>query len=66
MGVKLSYDDSSIKIYGNPNFKFQKIVVKKFLKDHRIFMMSVISALSFGGSWQIFDPGSVNTSFHHS
>ncbi len=64
MGVKLSYDDSSIKIYGNPNFKFQKkIVVKNFLKDHRIFMMSVISALSFGGSWQIFDPGSVNTSF---
>ncbi len=64
IGVKLSFDDSSIKIYGNPNFKFQKkIVIRDFLKDHRIFMMSVISALSFGGSWQIFDPASVKTSF---
>ena len=64
MGVKLSYDESSIKIYGNPNLKLRKkIIIKNFLKDHRIFMMSVISALSFGGKWKIFDPNSVKTSF---
>ena len=64
MGVKLSYNNDSIKIYGNPNLKLtKKIVVKDFLKDHRVFMMSVISALSFGGEWKIFDPISVKTSF---
>ena len=64
MGVKLRYDDSSIKIYGNPNLELKKkIVIKDFLKDHRIFMMSVISALSFGGKWKIYDPISVKTSF---
>ena len=64
MGVKLSYDDSSIKIYGNPDLKLRKkIVIKNFLEDHRIFMMSVISALSFGGEWKIFNPNSIKTSF---
>ena len=64
MGVKLRYDDNSIKIYGNPNLELKKkIVIKDFLKDHRIFMMSVISALSFGGEWKIYDPISVKTSF---
>ena len=64
MGVKLRYDDSSIKIYGNPNLELnKKIVIRDFLKDHRIFMMSVISALSFGGEWKIYDPISVKTSF---
>ena len=64
MGIGLWYDYSSIKIYGNPNLELdKKIVIKDFLKDHRIFMMSVISALSFGGKWKIYDPISVKTSF---
>ena len=64
MGVKLRYDNSSIKIHGNPNLELsKKIVIRNFLKDHRIFMMSVISALSFGGKWKIYDPISVKTSF---
>ena len=64
MGVKLKYDSSSIKIYGNPNLKLSKnIIIKNFLKDHRVFMMSVIAALSFGGKWKIFDPDSIKTSF---
>ena len=64
MGVNLKYNDSSIKIYGNPNLKLEKkIIIKNFMKDHRVFMMSVISALSFGGTWKIFDPISVKTSF---
>ncbi len=64
MGIKLNYDNSSIKIHGNPNLKLnKKVVIKNFLKDHRVFMMSVISALSFGGEWKIYDPNSVKTSF---
>jgi len=64
MGVRLKCDNSSIKIYGNPNLKLSKnIIVKNFLKDHRVFMMSVIAALSFGGKWNIFDPDSIKTSF---
>ena len=64
MGVRLKYDSSSIKIYGNPNLKLSKnIIIKNFLKDHRVFMMSVIAALSFGGKWKIFDPDSIKTSF---
>ena len=31
----------------------KKIVIKGFLKDHRVFMTSVIAALSFGGNWYI-------------
>ena len=40
-----------------------KFHIKNYLKDHRIFMMSCIAALSFGGSWQINDKDSINTSF---
>ena len=36
---------------------------KKLLKDHRVFMMSCIAALSFGGNWKINDKDSINTSF---
>ena len=64
IGVKNIVDKSSIKIYGNPNLKInKKIIIKNFLKDHRVFMTSVIAALSFGGEWQIFDKKSINTSF---
>ena len=37
--------------------------VKNFLKDHRVFMMSVIAALTFKGSWKIDDKDSIKTSF---
>ena len=64
IGVKNIINKSSIKIYGNPNLKInKKIIIKNFLKDHRVFMTSVIAALSFGGDWQIFDKKSINTSF---
>ncbi len=64
MGIKNIVTKDSIKIYGNPNLKIKKkIIIKKFLKDHRVFMTSVIAALSFGGDWQIFDKDSINTSF---
>ena len=66
LGVKTITTNDSIKIYGNPdlNLKFdKKITIKKYLKDHRVFMTSMIAALSFGGYWIIHDKDSINTSF---
>tara|TARA_Y100001980_G_C14442870_1_gene228544 strand:+ start:330 stop:509 length:180 start_codon:yes stop_codon:yes gene_type:complete len=41
-----------------------KYHIKNFVKDHRIFMMSVVAALTFGGkNWIINDKDSVNSSF---
>ena len=64
MGVKTVLTNNSIKIYGNPNLNInKKIEIKNFLKDHRVFMTSVIAALSFGGEWRIHDKDSIKTSF---
>ena len=38
-------------------------MLKDFRKDHRIFMMSCIAALVFGGNWKIHNKDSVNSSF---
>ena len=65
IGIKNISTRDSIKIYGNPkiqNIK-KKIVIKDYLKDHRVFMTSVIAALSFGGIWKIHDKDSIKTSF---
>ena len=64
MGVKTELTKDSIKIYGQPNLKITKqITIKNYLKDHRVFMMSTIAALTFGGKWKIYDKDSINTSF---
>ena len=64
MGIKTELTKDSIKIYGNPDLKVEKnIIIKEFLKDHRVFMTSVVAALTFGGKWKIFDKNSINTSF---
>ena len=64
MGIKNIMTKNTIKIYGNPNLVInKKIVIKNFLKDHRVFMTSVIAALTFGGNWYIHDKNSINTSF---
>ena len=64
MGIKIILTKDSIKIFGNPNLRLNKqIVIKNYLKDHRVFMTSVIAALSFGGSWKIHDKEAVQTSF---
>tara|TARA_Y100000768_G_scaffold22544_1_gene15352 strand:- start:1618 stop:2943 length:1326 start_codon:yes stop_codon:yes gene_type:complete len=66
LGVKTITTNSSIKIYGNPNLNLnykKKIIIKNYLKDHRVFMTSIIAALSFGGNWTIHDKDSINTSF---
>jgi len=66
LGVKTIVKNDSIKIYGNPNLNLdfdKKIIIKNYLKDHRVFMTSLIAALSFGGNWTIYDKDSINTSF---
>ena len=64
MGIKTILTSDSIKIFGNPDLKInKKIIIKNYLKDHRVFMTSVIAALSFGGEWEIHDRDSIKTSF---
>jgi len=64
MGVQTVSTKNSIKIFGNPNLNInKKIIIKNFLKDHRVFMTSVIAALSFGGHWVIHDKDSIKSSF---
>jgi len=64
MGIKTKLTKNSIKIYGQPNLEIKKpIIIKNYLKDHRIFMMSTIAALTCGGKWKIHDKDSINTSF---
>ena len=64
IGVKVERFKDDIKIYGNPNLKLYKnYEMKNFLKDHRIFFLSCITALTLGGKWKINDKDSINTSF---
>ena len=64
MGIKTVTTNNSIKIYGDPNLVIRKkIIIKNYLKDHRVFMASVIAALSFGGEWKLYDKDSIKTSF---
>ena len=49
MGVKTKSTEDSIIIFGNPNLKInKKIIIKNYLKDHRVFMTSVIAAYLLG------------------
>ncbi len=64
IGIKTITTANSIKIFGNPNLSInKKIFIKDYLKDHRVFMTSVIAALTFGGEWVIHDKNSIKTSF---
>ena len=64
MGIKVITTKNSIKIFGNPELEInKKIIIQKYLKDHRVFMTSVIAALTFGGEWHIHDKDSIKTSF---
>ena len=64
MGIKTELTKDSIKIYGQPNLKITKLItIKNYLKDHRVFMMSTIAALTCGGKWIIHNKDSINTSF---
>ena len=64
LGIKTKLTKDSIKIFGNPAISLRKTIdVKNYYKDHRIFMVSVIAALTFGGKWKISDIDSYKSSF---
>jgi len=65
IGVKVKKTkNDGLKIWGNPKLEInKKVTMKNYLKDHRIFMVSVIAALTLGGNWKIHDPDSISTSF---
>ena len=64
MGIKVITTKNSIKIFGDPQLEInKKIIIQNYLKDHRVFMTSVIAALSFGGEWHIHDKDAIQTSF---
>ncbi len=64
IGIKIDEKFDSLKIYGNPNLKIKKkVIIKNFLKDHRVFMMSCVAALTLGGNFKIYDKNSINSSF---
>ena len=64
IGVKVFRNKDNIKIYGKPKLDLKgNYHIKNFLKDHRIFMMSCIAALTLGGNWKINDKDSIKTSF---
>ncbi len=64
IGIKVDRFKNNINIHGNPNLILSKnFEMKNFLKDHRIFFLSCITALTLGGKWKITDKDSINTSF---
>tara|TARA_Y100000741_G_scaffold130280_1_gene98088 strand:- start:104 stop:1432 length:1329 start_codon:yes stop_codon:yes gene_type:complete len=64
IGIKVERNRNNIKIFGKSKLDLKgSYNIKNFLKDHRIFMMSCIAALTLGGSWKINDKDSINTSF---
>ncbi len=64
IGIKVTRLNDDINIYGNPNLTLSdSFEIKNFLKDHRIFFLSCIAALTLGGKWKINDKEAINTSF---
>ena len=64
IGIKVLRKKNNIEIFGNPKLSISNnLHIKNFMKDHRIFMMSVIAGLTIGGKWKIEDKDSIKTSF---
>ena len=64
IGVKVIRNKDDIKIYGNSKLELKgKFIMNNFKKDHRVFMMSCVAALTLGGKWKIHDKDSINSSF---
>ena len=64
IGIKVERFENNINIHGKPKLTLSKsFEMKNFLKDHRIFFLSCIAALTLGGKWKIYDKDSINTSF---
>ena len=53
IGIKVVRKKNNVKIFGKPNLELEgNYHVYKYMKDHRVFMMSVIAALTFGGKME--------------
>lgn len=64
LGIRTKLTKDSIKIFGDPAINFRKSInIENYYKDHRVFMTSVIAALTFGGKWKIDDVDSYKSSF---
>ena len=64
IGIKVIRNNDDIKIHGNSKLELSgKFIINNFKKDHRVFMMSCIAALTLGGEWKIYDKDSINSSF---
>ena len=64
IGIRVDRFKDNINIYGKPNLTLSKnFEMKNFLKDHRIFFLSCIAALTLGGKWKVNDKDSINSSF---
>ena len=64
LGIRTKLTKDSIKIFGDPDINFRKSInIENYYKDHRVFMTSVIAALTFGGKWKIDDVDSYKSSF---
>ena len=64
IGIKVKRNNDDIKIYGNSKLELNgEFIINNFKKDHRVFMMTCIAALTLGGRWKIYDKDSINSSF---
>ncbi len=64
IGITVIRNKDDIKIYGNSNLELNgEFIIENFKKDHRVFMMSCVAALTLGGKWKIKDKDSINSSF---
>ena len=64
IGVQVKESKDGLIIYGNPNLELNgNYIIKDYLKDHRVFMMSCIAALTLGGNFIIKDRDAIKTSF---
>ena len=64
IGIKVEEKSGSLKIHGKPDLKLKgNYFVNDFQKDHRVFMMSCVAALTLGGVFRINDKISINSSF---
>ena len=64
IGIKVERFRNDINIHGNPKITLSKnFEITNYLKDHRIFFLSCIAALTLGGNWKINEKKSANTSF---
>ena len=60
MGIKVKkIKNDGIKILKTWSKFKQGDYYKNFMKDHRVFMVSIIAGLTLGGKWKVYNPESI-------